>query len=150
MTGKSCSHEFIQQPFAFESREFLRRILVGKVVQFKVLYTIPTTKRDYGIISLPGGLTLPDGAVAEGWVKLRDDADRKNDSDASQAIVEKLQVLEARAKADSKGVWSETTSRLDTSYDLPDPKGFLESNKGKKLDGKLGLLLCNTTVADIK
>ncbi|EKG14723.1 hypothetical protein MPH_07998 [Macrophomina phaseolina MS6] len=122
------------EPFAFESREFLRRILVGKVVQFKVLYTIPTTKRDYGVISLPGGLTLPDAAVAEGWVKLRDDADRKNDSDASQAIVQKLEVLEARAKADSKGIWSEATSRLETSYDLPDPKNFLDSNKGKKLD----------------
>lgn len=105
-------------------------------MQFKVLYTIPTTKRDYGIISLPGGLMLPDAAVAEGWVKLRDDADRKNDSDSSQAIVQKLEVLEARAKADSKGVWSETQSRLETSYDLPDAKGFVEQNKGKEIDCK--------------
>ncbi|OJD35090.1 nuclease domain-containing protein 1 [Diplodia corticola] len=122
------------EPFAFESREFLRRILVGKVVQFKVLYTIPTSKRDYGIISLPGGLMLPDAAIAEGWVKLRDDADRKNDADSSQAIVQKLEVLEARAKADSKGVWSESPSRLETSYDLPDAKGFVEQNKGKDID----------------
>ncbi|GME49337.1 nuclease domain-containing protein 1 [Neofusicoccum parvum] len=123
------------EPFAFESREFLRRILVGKVVQFKVLYTIPTgAKRDYGIIHLPGGLTLPDAAVAEGWVKLRDDADRKDDSDASQALVQKLQALEARAKADSKGTWAETSSRLDVSYELPDARGFVENNKGKDID----------------
>lgn len=119
-------------------------------MQFKVLYTIPTTKRDYGVISLPGGLTLPDAAVAEGWVKLRDDADRKNDSDASQAIVQKLEVLEARAKADSKGIWSEATSRLETSYDLPDPKNFLDSNKGKKLDGKLGLYGFSNGEADLQ
>lgn len=137
LAWKNTLTQFVQQPFAFESREFLRRILVGKVVQFKVLYTIPTgAKRDYGIISLPGGLTLPDAAVAEGWVKLRDDANRKDESDASQAIVEKLQVLEARARADSKGVWSETSSHLDVAYELPDAKGFAETNKGKDLDGK--------------
>lgn len=124
------------QPFAFESRDFLRNILVGKVVQFRVLYTIPTgAKRDYGIITLPGGLTLPDTAVAEGWVKLRGDADRKDDSEASTMILQRLEVLEARARADSKGVWAETGGHLETAYELPDPKAFVEQNRGVELNG---------------
>ncbi|KAK7537239.1 uncharacterized protein J3D65DRAFT_624837 [Phyllosticta citribraziliensis] len=123
------------EPFAFESRDFLRNILVGKVVQFRVLYTIPTgAKRDYGIITLPGGLTLPDTAVAEGWVKLRGDADRKDDSEASTMILQRLEVLEARARADSKGLWAEAGGHLDTAYELPDPKTFVEQNRGVELN----------------
>ncbi|KAK8204813.1 hypothetical protein IWZ01DRAFT_440694 [Phyllosticta capitalensis] len=123
------------EPFAFESRDFLRNILVGKVVQFRVLYTIPTgAKRDYGIITLPGGLTLPDTAVAEGWVKLRGDADRKDDSEVSTMILQRLEVLEARARADSKGVWAETGGHLETAYELPDPKAFVEQNRGLELN----------------
>lgn len=99
------------------------------------MYTIPTTKRDYGIVIIPNGPQLPEYAVAEGWVKLRDDAGRKDDADDSTALVERLQVAEARAKADSKGVWSESGGRVECSYDLPDVKAFVEEHKGKSIDG---------------
>ncbi|KAF2138961.1 uncharacterized protein K452DRAFT_275873 [Aplosporella prunicola CBS 121167] len=124
------------EPFAFESRDFLRRLLVGRVVQFKVLYTIPTgAKRDYGLVALAGdGPQVPELALAEGWVKLRDDADRKDDSEASQQLLSKLEALEARAKADSKGLWAETGGRIETSFDLPDAQGFLSQHKGQDLD----------------
>jgi len=40
------------EPFAFESRDYLRRLLVGKVVRFQVLYKIPTgANREYGLSS---------------------------------------------------------------------------------------------------
>ncbi|KAF2681764.1 hypothetical protein K458DRAFT_420522 [Lentithecium fluviatile CBS 122367] len=120
--------------FAFESRDFLRRLLVGKVVQFRVLYKIPTgANREYGIVSLPNRTQLPEQAVAEGWLKLRDDAGRKDDSDDAAALLEKLQVLEARAKADSKGLWQESGGRISSSSELSDPKKFVEENKGKDI-----------------
>lgn len=123
------------EPFAFESRDFLRRLLVGKVVHFKVLYKIPTgANREYGIISLPNKTQLPELAVTEGWVKIRDDAGRKDDSEEAAAILEKLQVVEARAKADSKGLWAETGGKIESSYELPDPKTFGEEWKGKAID----------------
>ena len=68
---------------------------------------------------------------------MRDDAGRKDDSDDSTALVEKLQAAEARAKADSKGMWSESGGRVDCSYDLPDAKAFVEEHKGKSIDGKI-------------
>jgi len=90
------------QPFAFESRDFLRKQIVGKVVRFRVLYTIPTgAKREYGIVSLPTGQTLPEYSVREGWLKLRDDAGRKEENEENTQTLEKLQVAEAHAKADS-------------------------------------------------
>lgn len=106
-------------------------------MQFRVLYKIPTgANREYGVISLPNRTQLPELAVAEGWVKLRDDAGRKDDSDESTALLEKLQVFEARAKADSKGVWQESGGRIDSTSELSDPKQFVEDNKGKDINGK--------------
>ncbi|KAF1958053.1 hypothetical protein CC80DRAFT_443232 [Byssothecium circinans] len=124
------------EQFAFESRDFLRRLLVGKVVRFTVLYKIPTgANREYGIISLPNRTQFPEQAVAEGWLKLRDDAGRKDDSEEATALLEKLQVLEARAKADSKGLWQESGGRINSSNELPDAKQFVDDNKGKDING---------------
>ncbi|KAF2202327.1 hypothetical protein GQ43DRAFT_369387 [Delitschia confertaspora ATCC 74209] len=121
--------------FAFESRDFIRRLLVGKVVHFKVLYKIPTgANREYGILRLPNGTQLPEQAVAEGWVKLRDDAGRKDDSEDATALLEKLQVLEARARADSKGVWQESGGRIESTSEIPDPKAFVDDHKGEDID----------------
>ena len=105
-------------------------------MQFRVLYAIPTTKREYGIVlTSPNGPHFPEYAVAEGWVKTREDAGRKDDSDESTALVEKLQVVEARAKADSKGIWSESGGRITCFYDIPNVKEFVEEHKSKPLDG---------------
>lgn len=129
------------EQFAFESRDFLRRLLVGKVVHFRVLYKIPTgANREYGIISLPNKTQLPELAVAEGWLKIRDDAGRKDDSEEAQAILEKLQVVEARARADSKGLWQESGGRIQSSYELSDPKAFVDEWKGKNIDGMWHIL----------
>ena len=108
---------------------------MGKVIQFHVLYNIPTgVKRDYGIVTLQTGQTLPELAVTEGWVKLRDDAGRKDESEEAKALLEKLELEEAKAKADSKGLWASDGGKVDASHDLPDPKAFLEEWKGKSID----------------
>jgi staphylococcal nuclease domain-containing protein 1 len=125
------------EQFAFESRDFLRRLLVGKVVQFRVLYKIPTgANREYGILSLPNKTQLPDLAVSEGWLKLRDDAGRKDDSEEAAQVLEKLQMLEARARADSKGIWQDSPQRINSSSEVSDPKQLVDENKGKDISGK--------------
>jgi endonuclease YncB( thermonuclease family) len=72
------------EPWAFEAREALRKLVVGKNIQFSVLYSIPNTNREYGIVYLGDGRKLPEVMVQEGWLKLRDDAGRKEDSDEAQ------------------------------------------------------------------
>jgi staphylococcal nuclease domain-containing protein 1 len=105
-------------------------------VQFRVLYKIPTgANREYGTIQLPNRTQLPEQAVAEGWLKLRDDAGRKDDSEEATALLEKLQMLEARARADSRGLWQESGGRISSSTDLSDAKQFVEDNKGNDLNG---------------
>ena len=114
------------------------RTLVGKVIQFRVLYKIPTgANREYGIVSLLNGNRLPDTAVAAGWLKLRDDAGRKEDSEEAVAVLEKLQMLEAHAKADSKGMWQESPARIHCVSEVSDPKQLVDENKGQEIKGEL-------------
>ncbi|GAM85623.1 hypothetical protein ANO11243_036300 [Dothideomycetidae sp. 11243] len=120
---------------AFDSRDFLRTLCVGKVVQFSVLYNIPTpSSRDYGIVTLQDGRQLLDLVVSEGWVKLRDDAGKKEDSPQGIELLEKLQTLESKAKSESKGLWSSSIPKIENEQELSDPKAFAEAWKGKTID----------------
>ncbi|KAI4152844.1 MAG: hypothetical protein LQ341_000625 [Variospora aurantia] len=124
-----------EEPFAFHSRDFLRKLTVGKVIQFHVLYSIPTgTKKDYGTVILQGGEQLPEAAVAEGWAKVRDDSRRKDLSDESESLLSSLELQENKAKTDGRGIWAGQGGIIETSHDLPDPKTFLETYSSKSLD----------------
>lgn len=123
---------------SFESREFLRKLLVGKVVRFSTLYSIPQktggSSREYAIISLQGGEQLPDLVIREGWAALRDDADRKAELPGAADLLQKLEALEAHAKADEKGIWNTKQTRVESARDLPDAKQFAEDHKAQAID----------------
>ena len=126
------------EPGSFESRDFIRKLCVGKVIHFRVLYAIPQktggSSRDYGSVILPGGQQLPDLLVQEGWAKLRDDAERKAEAPAAAELLERLQALEAHAKADEKGVWNPKLKPIQSIRELPDAKAFAEEHKGQAID----------------
>ena len=123
------------QPFAFQSREYLRTKAVGRVIQIRTLYTVPTgMKRDYGIINLQGGESLPESGVAEGWLKVREDAGRREENAESRELLEKLELTQAKAKANSKGLWAGNGGQLETAYELPNPQDFVDQHRGKVID----------------
>lgn len=104
------------------------------MVQFTTLYTIPTgTKREYGTISIRNGLEFPSASVEAGWVKIRDDAGRKDDSEQSQAFLEELRQKETMAKSSSSGIWGSGGGKLETAYEISDPQAFVDKYKGKGL-----------------
>ena len=110
---------------------------MGKTIRFQVLYNIPTAaKREYGRIMLPGGLSFPEASVAEGWVKVRDDAGKRMDeSDQMKQFIEKLELDQAKARADAKGIWSkENNGVIQVQSDIPDAKAFVEDHKDQKLE----------------
>lgn len=111
-------------------------MLVGKIVQFSVLYSIPSqagAAREYGTVVLQTGESLPEASVSEGWARLRD-ASRNQDADESRSFVEKLELVESRAKSSSKGLWASSGGKIDVSYEIADSKEFVEQWKGKSLD----------------
>lgn len=122
------------EAFAFQSREFLRALTVGKTVKFQVHYTVPTSQRDYGTAELQDGTQLPDELVKTGWVKVREDAGKKEDDEEILQRIETLRELETKARSNSDGLWSGTGGIIEVQNDLGHPQ-FLEQWKGKTVDG---------------
>lgn len=126
------------QPFAFESRDFIRKRLVGKVIQFRVMYSVPMkdgSKREFCQITLQDGQQLPEASIAHGYLKLREEAGSREENEELTSYIDKLRVLEARAKADTKGMWDMEAPKAQTSHDLPDPDSFVNQWRRSPLGG---------------
>jgi len=113
--------------------------VVGKEVQFNVLYTVAAITREYGLITLPDGRSLVETLVSEGIVKLRDDAGKRDDQTENDTLVEKLRIFEDQARSAQKGVWNTSDDgQIDVKYEPPEnPQAFLEEHKEHEIDGKL-------------
>ncbi|GAO13505.1 uncharacterized protein UV8b_05773 [Ustilaginoidea virens] len=122
------------EPFAFQSREYLRKLAVGKPVQCTIQYTITNSGREFGTAKLKDGSELPDELVKAGWVKVREDAGRKEDNQDILERVEKLRELESHAKSESNGLWAGTGGTIRVQNDLGGPE-FIKEWKGKTVEG---------------
>lgn len=130
--------------FAFQSRDFLRKAAVGKEVKFQVLYSVPNTNREYGLVLLPNGESLLEKAVSEGWVEVRKDAGKRENQPDNEPMIEKLKALEVTAKTERRGIWcasdDDDDGRIETNYESPpasEAVGFLEKHKGRTILGRL-------------
>ncbi|KAG9240001.1 hypothetical protein BJ878DRAFT_528873 [Calycina marina] len=123
------------EQWAFESRDALRKLVVGKNVQFSVLYQIPNTKREYGIVYLSDGRQLPQEVIKEGWTKLRDDAGRKDDVPEALELLDSLRSDEKTARSEGKGIWASKGGYIAVEHDMGDADTFLETYKGQTVDG---------------
>ncbi|KAJ3083740.1 nuclease domain-containing protein [Quaeritorhiza haematococci] len=129
-----------EEAFAFEAREFLRKLLVGKEVAFKVEYTTTTNQRDFGVLTLPPGGGV-DGEtnvtrllIKEGWAKVKQPDGKRQASEEQIALTE----LEQSAQAAKKGLWAETAPARNAKYNLDgEPRAFLDKYKGKPIDAIL-------------
>lgn len=122
------------EPFAFQSREYLRNLVVGKAVQCTIHYTIPNSGREFGTVKLKDGTDLPDELVRAGWLKVREDAGKKEDDEEILDRLETLRALESQAKAESKGLWSGVGGMIEVQNDLGSPD-FITQWRGKTVDG---------------
>jgi staphylococcal nuclease domain-containing protein 1 len=120
-------------PFAFQSREFLRNLTVGKPIRYTVAYTVPGSGREYGSAQLQDGTEFPDAAVKAGWLKVREDAGKKEESEEIIDKIQKLRDFETEAKKDGKGLHAGTGGIIEVQNDLGGPN-FLNEWKGKTLD----------------
>ncbi|KAI2639261.1 tudor domain-containing protein [Xylaria nigripes] len=132
VTGPHLKREG-DEPFAFQSRDYLRTLTVGKAVRCTVLYTIPTSGREYGYAELQDGTQLPDELVKAGWLKVREDAGRKEESDETLERLETLRSLESQAKSEGKGLWAGTSGSIHVLNDI----GSIDFDqwKGQTVDG---------------
>uniref|UniRef100_A0A2P2MH02 Ribonuclease n=2 Tax=Rhizophora mucronata TaxID=61149 RepID=A0A2P2MH02_RHIMU len=133
----------IDEPFAWESREHLRKLCIGQEVTFKVDYSVPSIGREFGSVFLTDGRNVALLVVSQGWAKVREQGQQKGE--ASPYLPELLR-LEEQAKQQGLGRWSKTPGAAEASIrNLPpsaigdpsnlDAMGLLAANKGRPMEG---------------
>ncbi|KAF7729367.1 hypothetical protein EC973_004624 [Apophysomyces ossiformis] len=125
------------EAFAFLSREYLRKLLVGKEVAFVPEYTVTTVNppREYGFILLANNEDVAELGVRNGWLKVRESKARGNEEE-HEATLETLRQLEDEARQAKRGMWSDKEDgqrKISYSFD-GDARTFLNQYKGKPLD----------------
>ncbi|KAI8529309.1 hypothetical protein RHMOL_Rhmol12G0215400 [Rhododendron molle] len=135
----------IDQPFAWESREYLRKLCIGKDVTFRVDYT-GKTGREFGSVFI-GDKNVSSIVVSKGWAKVWEPRQQKPGQQKGDGIpfLEELLRLEVQAKRQGLGLWSTTAGASEASVrNLPpsaisysnsfDARGLVESNKGRPME----------------
>ena len=98
------------EPTAFESREALRLLVIGKEVAFTISYTIPASSGgpalEFGELVLVGAqeVNVVDEMVRTGWAKVKEG--RKNEEGEGADRRAALVGLEDEARKSNKGLWS--------------------------------------------
>ncbi|KAK9678042.1 hypothetical protein RND81_11G184300 [Saponaria officinalis] len=135
----------VDEPFAWESREFLRKLCVGKEVTFLTHATPPTQSgmvREFATVLL-GGSTAQNVSklvVAQGWAKVKEQSQK---SESNEDVAELLR-LEEQAKEQGLGKWSKVPGASEAAIrNLPpsaiggnsgfDAFDFATRNKGRSI-----------------
>ncbi|XP_034706766.1 ribonuclease TUDOR 1-like [Vitis riparia] len=132
----------IDEPFAWDSREYLRKLCIGKEVSFRTDYTVSSIGREFCSVFLQDK-NVASMVVAEGWAKVREQGQQKGE--ASPFLAEFLR-LEEQAKQQGLGRWSKLPGASEASIrKLPpsavgdpsnlDAMGLLAANKGRPMQG---------------
>lgn len=97
------------ETFAFDSREALRLLCVGREVQFSLSYTIPAANGpalEFGELYLPGrgNLDVAKEMVSTGWAKVKEA--RRDEDEAISDRKNELRAVEEEARLAGRGLWA--------------------------------------------
>ncbi|KAJ1524901.1 hypothetical protein ONE63_009761 [Megalurothrips usitatus] len=110
------------EPFAWESREFLRKKVIGEPILF--ISEVSSNNREYGVIYLgkdvQSGENITETLVSEGLVAVR--------RDGRAPEVARLIELEDAAKSANKGKWGGNPSEhvRDIKWTIDNPMAFVD------------------------
>ncbi|TYJ56577.1 hypothetical protein B9479_002669 [Cryptococcus floricola] len=139
------------EPHAFQAREYLCQLLLGKEVAFNITHTLESNHAGPGreFVSLfiaPAAPGQPPQDVAalilaEGWARMRDGVGEGDEAIRRLGAEEAkkrdaLRAVEAQAKAEGKGIWDEQPeSQRTVSFQMPtDPQAFIAEHKGEEIE----------------
>ncbi|XP_071709827.1 ribonuclease TUDOR 1-like [Rutidosis leptorrhynchoides] len=125
------------EPFAWDSREYLRKLCIGKDVVFRTEYTIPNFSREFCSVFI-GSTNVGNEVVTHGWAKVKEG---KGETTPEH---NELLRLEEQAKQQGVGLWNRTPGSVEAAIrDLPpsavgdpsnlDAMSLLAANKGKSM-----------------
>ncbi|KAH7888601.1 hypothetical protein F5I97DRAFT_1853998 [Phlebopus sp. FC_14] len=120
------------EPWAFESRDFLRALAVGKPVFFTSTHSLPPNDditRDLGTAEI-GGVDVTTEMLRNGWAKVKELKREPTEEDTRKRD------LEAEAKAAGKGIWNPHGPQARAVHHAmpPNSQAFVSEWKGKSID----------------
>jgi len=128
----------VDEPLAWEAREFLRKMVVGKNVLGHVVHT---ANREYGVLLLGDNPeTATDVAVKlveEGLAKVRDNCQ-------DQVLIS----TQETAKNNAKGMWAEGSANKvrDITWEVDNPRTLVDKYQGKPVSAVVEHVRDGTTV----
>ncbi|TYZ57414.1 hypothetical protein PybrP1_005999 [[Pythium] brassicae (nom. inval.)] len=129
------SAEASNEPYAWASREFLRKLAIGKTVRFKVEYRVAAINRDFGSVWLPPNArgveeNLCVIVAREGFAKVKS---LEQSRDGACADHEKMLKVEAVAAEQKKGMYKDADelSNVTVKWAGADTDALLAEHKGK-------------------
>lgn len=124
------SAEGMEEAFGWESREFLRKMVIGQQVKFKVLYKVDAISRSFATLELKDKNILHE-MVSNGMVSVRSERDDHGQKDLYEELIE----LQTSARDHRRGMWGSHRSTRNVIWTIPDPEAFFKANKGFPLAG---------------
>ncbi|KAF9263252.1 hypothetical protein L218DRAFT_959268 [Marasmius fiardii PR-910] len=120
------------EAWAFESREFLRALAVGKEISFVSTHSLPSNDdipKDIGTAEI-GGVDLATELLKNGWAKVKESKREPTEEDSRR------RELESEAKSSGKGLWNPHGPQArNVQHNMPvDSQAFLTEWKGKTID----------------
>lgn len=136
------------EPFAWESREFLRKKCIGQACVFKIDYVVEQIgNREFGSVFLNQQDNVALAVVSNGWAKLRSQGTQQS------PYLEQLKRAEEDAQARGVGQWTKDPDVIRASVrtvipdDAFDPRAFFAaSGKGKPVPGIVDAVLNGSTL----
>jgi len=119
-----------EQPFAWEAREFLRKLLVGQQVSYVIEATAPS-KKAYGVVYLPNGDNVAEKVVAAGYATVRD---TKGGSERWTEL-QRLFDLNSEAQSQHRGIYGKD-AQSKTARKVPKNDEHTTTQLYEKLRGK--------------
>jgi staphylococcal nuclease domain-containing protein 1 len=100
------------QPWAWQSREALRKLLQAKQVQYRIDYTHPTSGRQYAFVKTADGVNVNLAVAASGWARVQEPKQGKGPRGP-----EHVAMLEASAKAQEarQGIYNDDAEAANRS-----------------------------------
>lgn len=133
-----------EEPLAWESRSFLRKLLVGKVIKYTVDYKI--NDNQFGQVYLDGKFINAE-ILKNGYGKLN--SNKSNDSFTKSDVFQKVKSAEAEAQKGKLGIWRDNLSTIPkrkiTKQDDVNNQELFSKIKGTTVNGMIEVAFnCNS------
>lgn len=115
------------EPFAYKSREFLRKLVIGKEVEYNIEYKVEQIGRTFGAIYV-NEESIVKKVVCNGWAEVRED---RGDKSQRSEDYEELVDLYHYAKTNKLGIFDKPSrGARKVMWSVPDPVQFYKQYKG--------------------